>query len=211
MALAQWSRRTKRPEYPRVDKSNRNVSLSAFKDVDGKRYGTKYRTDQALGQRMARPNSRRTQRQGRKSVLFRYLPHLSHYLRCRHFFCPHVSGRKGRFSHQECALRRFDLMNKRVLPFTPRIVPLWDQNRNRRRRHSTHEIRQKLRFASLVLHVWVFSLASVHTSACIPLTIWAIAAIGLTQTHSHLGPFGVEVDSQHSHRQVPLRRGDSYL
>jgi len=133
--------------------SNRNVTLSAFKDVDGKRYGTKYRTDQALGQRMARPNSRRTQRQGRKSVLFRYLPHLSHYLRCRHFFCPHVSGRKGRFSHQECALRRFDLMNKRVLPFTPRIVPLWDQNRNRRRRHSTHEIRQKLRFASLVLHV----------------------------------------------------------
>ena len=35
---------------------------------------------------------------------------------------------------------------------------------------------------------------SVHTSACIPLTIWAIAAIGLSQTHSHLGPFGVEVD-----------------
>jgi len=35
---------------------------------------------------------------------------------------------------------------------------------------------------------------SVHTSACIPLTIWAIAAIGLTQTRSHLGPFGVEVN-----------------
>jgi hypothetical protein len=35
---------------------------------------------------------------------------------------------------------------------------------------------------------------SVHTSACIPLTIWAIAAIGLTQTHSHLGSFGVDVD-----------------
>ena len=65
---------------------------------------------------MARPDSSRTQRQRRKSVLLRYLPHLPHYLRCRHFFCPHVSGRKGRFSHQECSLRRFDLMNKRVLP-----------------------------------------------------------------------------------------------
>jgi hypothetical protein len=98
------------------NKSNRNVSLSAFKSVNGKRHGTEYRTDQALAQRMARPNSRRTQRQGRKSILFRYLPHLPHYLRCRHFFCQRVSGRKSRFSHQECSFRRVGLMNKRVLP-----------------------------------------------------------------------------------------------
>jgi hypothetical protein len=61
---------------------------------------------------------RRTQRQKRKSVLLRCLSHLPHYLRCRRFFSLHVSGRKGGFSHQECSLRRFDLMNKRVLPLT---------------------------------------------------------------------------------------------
>jgi len=50
--------------------------------------------------------------------------------------------------------------NARPFSFTARILPLCYQNRNHEWKHSIREIRQKLGFAYLVLHVCVFFLAS---------------------------------------------------
>ena len=67
-----------------LEKVTETSLSSAFKGAERKRHGPNDTEQTKLSDKESREaNSRRTQRQRRKSVLLRYLPHLSHHLRRR--------------------------------------------------------------------------------------------------------------------------------
>jgi hypothetical protein len=77
----------------------------------------------------------------------------------------------------------------RKTPLNP-ILLLTEITNSRTRAREIYSPR-KSRILSLACLEWSVA-NSVHTSARIPLTIWAIAAIGLIQTHPTLARLGLK-------------------